>query len=455
MMNEALRKFLLGQGSVEELKQEEVRIRTTAKNLAEESRITDQQLSRQIQHRAFSYSEFQDLSLYDRAGFFEQRVEFTQASMPLLPQVLSPLFGKTIAELALIIHLQHPQRSSNVTFLGLGAGRGYLDYDLIEHVKTVRMQPGYQQEIEAIRDNSHFIVSDRTDKSQSLLTEELKDLKDKYGNQLSIMQLNALDFRLKRKPYGIVYANELLDNLPIEPIIKIDGQIYSVSIVPYSPNEERSMDNYNQEFEKMFKTINGRILTREETRKLVSADKASTVRFLPALLPLGYSHDLREKVEKSTSYSRHIEDDDFNGLYPYQIGLPRVLENIKQSFEHGMVLFIDYPPIASSTHNWHKAVGIVNNHILGQEDLDFQVDFDQITEEGEKQGMETIYLSPQHETMQALERVMRNLTLEDAKRWAKTNQVQGPPAYLPQLFAQSYARYLPWTNYHKIVVMQF
>ena len=123
---------------------------------------------------ALDFREFQELALYHRNGFFENMGDYRTA-MPMMPQFLSPLFGMMIGELAFTAYISasYPY-APEPSFLSLGAGRGFLDHDLIEHVTSDLFQlPDYEMHAKSIREDSTFIITDRSQNALSLLKEEL------------------------------------------------------------------------------------------------------------------------------------------------------------------------------------------------------------------------------------------------------------------------------------------
>ncbi|MCL5113983.1 MAG: SAM-dependent methyltransferase [Patescibacteria group bacterium] len=459
--NEILRDFYLGKTTEEDLRRREKQVRNTAQEYAKANTVEEYQAASLIRNGAYSYSEFQELGLYAPQGFFEKTIDFSPASMPLMPQTLSPFFGKCISELAMMLYLSDSDRATDVTFMGIGAGRGFLDHDLIDHLMTVKMNPEWEDEVNRLRRTSEFLVTDRTDRSQTLLEEELTDVIQTHQlrDRLKIMRVDATGFELERKPYGIVYGNEILDNMPVEPIIKIDEVLYGVVVVPYAEVMEIADEesDYKRAVGERFPELKGRTLSKDEARRLIEAGTMGLIKFKPVLIPLHSLPDLGEKVENSSAAQSNLKNPDYEDLYPLQAGLTPMLRSIRKSFSHGIIILIDYHPVHGNTHNWNQAVSSVLNFSLKDpHDLDFQIDFDQVKEEASREEMEVRYFSPQNETLRTFSSILNTLTLKDMQRWAKANGYGNlTSAQLPTAIKNGYSIFLPFSNFHNIICLSF
>ncbi|MCL4418636.1 MAG: SAM-dependent methyltransferase [Patescibacteria group bacterium] len=459
--NEILRDFYLGKTTEEDLRRREKQVRNTAQEYARANTIEEYQAATLIKDGAYSYSEFQELGLYTPQGFFEETIDFSPASMPLMPQTLSPFFGKCISELAMMLYLDDPNRATDVTFMGIGAGKGFLDHDLIDHLMTVEINPEWEGEVNRLRRTSEFLVTDRTDRSQTLLEEELTEVRQTHqlGDRLKIMRVDATGFELERKPYGIVYGNEILDNMPVEPIIKIDEALCGIVVAPYAEGMQIADEesDYKRALGERFPELKGRTLSKDEARRLIEAGAMGLIKFKPVLIPLQSLPDLGEKVENSSAAQSNLENPDYESLYPLQAGLTPMLRSIRKSFSHGTIILIDYYPVHGNTHNWNQAVSSVLNFSLKDpRDLDFQIDFDQVKEEASREGMEVKYFSPQNETLRIFSSLLNTLTLKDMQRWANANGHGNlTSAQLPTAIKNGYSIFLPFSNFHNIICLSF
>ena len=174
-------RFERGEITEEDVGDPNLQGRKSARGYLEKNVIRDEKAAREVQARALDFSDFQQTGLYDEEGLFEKVVDF-QGTMPLVPQFLSPLFGKAIAEIlfgAYVSSMYH-HGPTPPTFLGLGAGRGYLDFDMIDHITgelfALMSQAEHPQFGEAVAKGSKFVVSDRTNRAVGYLQESLAPL---------------------------------------------------------------------------------------------------------------------------------------------------------------------------------------------------------------------------------------------------------------------------------------
>lgn len=111
-----------------------------------------------------NFHDFQELALYGHNGFFHSVGDYRER-MTLLPQVLSPLFGIMIGEFAFANYVTHSYPNTpKPTLLSLGAGAGFLDYDLIDHVRSdifMRMSFEYPRHGLSFQRDADFFITDR------------------------------------------------------------------------------------------------------------------------------------------------------------------------------------------------------------------------------------------------------------------------------------------------------
>ncbi|MFC2154195.1 SAM-dependent methyltransferase [Candidatus Altiarchaeota archaeon] len=409
----------------------------SAEKVISENKITEPRLIKLAQDNAFPFSKFQELTLYGKGGFFDSQVDFTASGddkssrhMPLFPQLLTPYFGRMMGEAIFGCYASaswpYPK---DVTLVGLGAGRGYLDHDVIEHLTGPSFfnQPEFAHFQDKMR-QARFIVSDRTDRSIGLLNEYLGDLIDERGLQdrVSIQKINVLDFDLGKQPFGIFYSNELLDALPVEPIIQDGDKKYSVFVVPHMPGKEVDDGNdFQKEMNARFPEIEGAALSRDEFEGLVGSNEVKKVKFTPVLVPLEASPELSFEVERSEAVRQNINSPRFGGIYPFQIGLKRLLDNAKKSFDHGVIIFDDYHSTSEGYHNYNKGINLFSEHVFGEDDFDFQLDFDQVKETGSRMRMECGLELSQKELLDRGQHLLQAMGKKEIRRWAKANNVQG------------------------------
>ena len=445
-----------------EFQQKDMHGWSSAEPIVRGNKIEDATLAGLVQKHAIPYSEFQQMNLYHAQGFFETNVDFTWKNMPLFPQALSPFFGRVIAELLFSAYVPAswpaPQEP---TFLSLGAGAGYLDYDMIDYYTGDKFSPDNQTQrfYHAVRTGSRFIVSDRTDRAIGLLHEQLDGLvKERdVSERVDIRKINALDFQLERQPFGIVYSNELLDNLPIEPIVRDGGKDYQVYLIPYTEGPKMTEGEYQTKLGERFTLLDNRVLTRDEFESKAVSGRTGDIKFHPVLVPLGINPELQANVSSLESFRQNMGNQEVGNIYPYQIGLGRVLDNIRKSFDHGVVLFIDYEPSNRGGHNWNQAINTFRNLRFGEEDLDFQIDFSQVVEEARKRGMGCKFLEPQRKVLEQFVKIVGTFGGEEIARWHKANNAKMSSAETAtNRAAMIYAGVMNLVSgFHKIAILQF
>ncbi len=368
-----------------------------------------------VQRQAFGFTELAEQGLYSPDGLFEQVVDFTGESMPLVPQMLSPYFGKIVATLLTTAYLAS-RTSAQATFLGLGAGRGYLDVDVIEDIiegKTrERCVPKGRRVVKSLEDWAEFIVSDRTERSVGYLRQAVSHLP---ASRVSVERINALDFDLGKKPYGLVYANEILDNLPVEPIVLLQGELYKVMLIAHTPCEVGKERQWT--VGQSLEGLSGTPVVKAEALAMPRED----VRYLPVFVPLHYDSPLQGDVLASHA-AHNITKKEYNGLYPFQRGLKGLFSSIRNSFQHGAVLLIDYTSFGDGQHNWNVAVNqFPFDYRLGEEDIDFQIDFEQVQEEAAAQGMTPFFLERQDKVLHGFRRIRGLFGPREWERWHSIN----------------------------------
>ena len=236
--------------------------------------------------------------------------------------------------------------------------------------------------------------------------------------RVEVRQLNATDFRLDRKPYGIVYSNELLDALAIEPIVDIDGTLHKVKVVPYTTTDRPSDQIWTPG--NGLEGFDGRALTKDGAMVLLRGDKTK-VGYCPVFIPLSYDPELEERVRSTRSLGRAINSPDFGGLYPLQLKAGALLDSARASFDHGLVLFVDYASHREGQHNWNVTANHFRDYVFGEEDVDFQVDFNQVVEEGQRRGFRPIYFETQKDLLKQSFGLVQLFTDRDYKRWGQVN----------------------------------
>ncbi len=370
---------------------DELQGKESAEEPLRKNRIEDSGTADAVLDSCFGFSEFQELNLYHKSGFFENEVDYKDI-MTLMPMQLSPLFGKIMAEFAFAAYLGTSHwEVKPITLLSLGAGRGYLDHDLIRQATHPNFNfDKYLDHVIEFRDNSKFILSDRTDNSIELLRSELSELIDdpSLDGRIDIRKIDAMDFDLENLPYGIIYSNELIDNMPTEPIVLMGSDLYCIKLLAYEPSQE------NEVSEKI-KKISDKIevkgaISKEYALSKIESGNYKGMKFMPVFIPLHYDSELDEEAKQLPTL-KNITTEDFGGIYPIHVGLDKMFNSIYRSFDHAAIMLIDYVSKGHGQHNWNKAVNSFNFLEFGKEDIDFQIDQEQVFYQASRSGIGPIH----------------------------------------------------------------
>ncbi len=429
--------------------------RKSAEPVLDTNRARDNETADAVLHTAMSFSEFQELGLYHPNGYFARRVDY-QKTMPLLPQLLSPFFGMMAGELAFAHYVNHayPYAPSPV-FLGLGAGRGYMDRDLIDHVTSESFQlPGYDAHAKAVRERSTFLITDKGEKAVSLARKELSEItsKPRLRGRVRIEELDAMDFNLGGGDFGIVYANELIDNLPTEPIVSIDGVLHGIKVAGFNLAGISEDSAYVKRIERGVPSVGG-IISKEQVRARADANDTDGIGFAPVFVPLEYDREL-EKYAKGLSSAGRINDPDFGGIYPIHTGLDGLFGSVKRSFNKGVLILIDYVSLGEGMHNWNIAVNRLRHYRFGEEDMDFQLDTAQVVEKAGQYGMRCEENAGLDARLKQMLPLAEMAGVNGIKRWS---QAQGRPfsdktAYS---FAMTYAGVIQIASGYNVMSFHF
>ncbi len=398
----------------------------SAQLILDNNRITDEHLIQLILESGFGYSEFQQIQYYDQdIGFYENGFSYKD-DMPMIPQMASPFYGIILAELFGGLIPQINPFGSVPTFLSLGAGAGYLDYDLIYHLTGPKFQIMHSNGHEHnIKQKSEFIVTDLTQNSVKLLKKELSGLplKKDIFDRILIGQLDASDFDFSqdpdigKRPYLVSYSNELIDALPTEPIIKIQEKLYAVRLMPYLEEKTESDEKLQQVSSRLDKQG---LIDKRQAIKMIEKKQVDDLAYIPVLIPLEKHDSLYRKVQQTGS-ARNIDNPNFNGLYPLNLGLENMFSSIRRSSEHGISVVVDYCSFGDGMHNYNKALNIFGWLRAGKQDLDFQIDPEQVMESAAMHGMRCISCESFGEILQNAESLVGSLDKHQYKRSFELN----------------------------------
>jgi SAM-dependent MidA family methyltransferase len=400
--------------------------RESAEKFLKTNVITNERTVRAAMEIGFGFSEFQQQTLFHDSGYFEKEVDYRR-NMVLLPQTLTPFFGKSMAELAFALYVNHAfPFAPDPTFLSLGAGRAYLDRDLIEHITADTFDlPEYRMHAKAVRENSTFVVSDHGKNALALMRRELSDLLERMPERVRTEEIDALDFDMGNLPFGIVYSNELLDCLPTEPIIKIDGTLYAVKLLAYDPEGKNENSDNVRLVRSQIKGVKG-LISKEQAKKIIERGRTESLRFMPVFIPLTYDQDLVEEICDIPTLT-NIDKEEFGGLYPVQVGIDSLFKSVKKSFQKGILILIDYVSVCKGMHNWNKAVNEFRHYQFGKEDLDFQIDPAYIIHKAAENGMRCERHESLGSVLKEMVPLLQTFTPKDIIKWAKA---QGMPTLI-------------------------
>lgn len=88
-------------------------------------------------------------------------------------------------------------------------------------------------------------------------------------------------------------------------------------------------------------------------------------------------------------------ENDLRGIFPLNIGAHKLFSNIRDSFDHGMVLLVDYSSFEKGYHNWNMKINkFYTDFEFGKSDIDFQIDPMQIVEAAQDNGFSPLTCLP-------------------------------------------------------------
>ena len=128
------------------------------------------------------------------------------------PQRMRPVFGWMVAELAreLLTLLDTDDHDEPLTLLELGAGEGQLGADILAHVERQRGQPRWAK----LGDRLRYVSGEL---SPALRTRQRERLGPHLASERALVEtIDARQLAWESGFRGLVFANELLDALPVE-----------------------------------------------------------------------------------------------------------------------------------------------------------------------------------------------------------------------------------------------
>lgn len=381
-----------------------------------ERRIADPEAIEAIKRTAFRYSDFMALGLYHEKGYFQQKVDYSE-TMPLLPKLMSPVFGVAVAELAFAMYRGAAAPSfPTPTFLSLGAGRGYLDADLINHVtsRAFLENPEGGTHADKFGKDSRFLVTDIGENALNLARQQLEDVEERVPGRVTVERQDATSVELPKSSFGVVYCNELFDNLPTEPVVDIDGEMHVVRVQPYLKSRE-VIDDAEGSLDLVRSQVPEaqNVITSDVAREMIDQGRAREIGFIPLFIPASEDPQVAEMLGKYDASD--VNGSNHNGVYPMQVGLEGMFRGIKRSFDHGIFIGIDYV-VNGDQQNWNRAFGMFGNYKFGNSDIDFRIDPKLVEQIAVRQGFKAHPRLPLDGVLKAC------MWGASPREWAKANR---------------------------------
>lgn len=383
--------------------------------------VTNSELIRLIFNQSFDFREFQNIHLYHKNGFFENMGPYEE-KMVLLPQILAPGFGMFMGESTFQKYLNRTQgQLVKPTVLSLAAGQGFLDHDLIKHVTSKTFMHGaqmYSTLSQFFGQNAEFIISDIGNNALKSLPIELKEITKRpdLENRVHIIKIDAMDFNFSGRDLGLIYTNELVDNLPTEPIALHEGNLYCIKIIAYNLCGIGEQFGDALKIEKGVPSVKG-VISKDQIKARIEAGDTDSIGFATLFIPVEYDPFIKAQVESISSIS-NISNSDFGGIYPLHIGLDPVLKSIKNSFRRGNFTLMDYTSSANGAQNYSVSISQFQDLRFGKSDIDFKIDSAQVIERALKQG----FFNPEKENLSHYAEIMMQLTMISGKEGIQRQQ---------------------------------
>jgi SAM-dependent MidA family methyltransferase len=163
---------------------------------------------------SISFKEFMDIALYyPELGYYTSKKEkiggygdfFTASELdPVFGQLITKQFAEIFEKL----------NTDNFHIVEIGAGKGYLSYDILTTLK---------EEYPQIFKKTTYTIIEKSPYHIEIQKEILKDFKNIKWKQ------DIIDFE-DEEIEGVIFSNELFDSFPVDLIRKKEGQIYQIYI---------------------------------------------------------------------------------------------------------------------------------------------------------------------------------------------------------------------------------
>lgn len=218
-----------------------------------------------------SFRDFMDMALYyPELGYYTSPQEkiggfgdFFTASE------LDRAFGELLAEQ--FVEIFHKLDEEEFQIVELGAGKGYLAYDILNYLKS-RYPEVYKKTEYIIIEKSPYHI-----KTQKEILSEFENVK---------WVQDIIDFD-DESIKGVIFSNELFDSFPVHLIRKKDGKIYEVFIrVDEDNNVEEILKEANEDILRYIQELNIKIPEGMQTE--INLDAAEYIQKIGKKLKKGY-----------------------------------------------------------------------------------------------------------------------------------------------------------------------
>ncbi len=163
---------------------------------------------------SISFKEFMDIALYyPELGYYtSDKSKIGGYGDFFTSSELDPVFGQLLAKQ--FAEIFKKLNTDNFQIVEIGAGKGYLAYDILSTLKD---------EYPNVFEKTTYFIIEKSPYHIKLQKELLKDFKNVAWKQ------DIIDFE-DNSIEGVIFSNELFDAFPVDVIRKKNGQIYQIFI---------------------------------------------------------------------------------------------------------------------------------------------------------------------------------------------------------------------------------
>lgn len=163
---------------------------------------------------SISFKEFMDIALYyPELGYYtSDKSKIGGYGDYFTSSELDPVFGQLLAKQ--FAEIFEKLNTHNFQIVEIGAGKGYLAYDILSTLKD---------EYPNVFEKTTYYIIEKSPYHIKIQKELLKDFENVVWKQ------DIIDFE-NQSIEGVVFSNELFDAFPVDIIKKKNGQIYQIFI---------------------------------------------------------------------------------------------------------------------------------------------------------------------------------------------------------------------------------